>query len=601
MKGFRRLSAITLTASIALVAIGGFVRASGSGEGCGPGEGDSWPLCVGGILPPLEYHALVEFSHRLLAGVLVLLTVALAVWAWRRFRDRADLVRASFASVGLVVAQALLGGIVVAQDTEKYLVAIHFAMAMLLVGVLTYLLVRTFPLAVPADSGGRAAAFSRITTWLTITTFALLVVGAYVRGSDAGWVFGDWPLMGGRLIPDLGGRATTMFLHRLLALSSALLALLTFAHARAWTQAPVLRRLTWLMTGLLATQIAAGAINVLTVGDSWVIVLHVSLSAAVWASVVALATVARTYARQADTATVTDGAATPDASFGQQAGAYFQLMKPRIILLLLITTVPAMILAETRLPSVWLVLAVLFGGTLAAGSANAINCYLDRDIDEVMRRTRKRPLPSHQVTPDQALSFGFALGAISFFFLAIVVNVLAATLAMAAIAFYVLIYTLWLKRRTAQNIVIGGAAGAAPVLIGWAAVTGHVAAPALVMFAIIFVWTPPHFWALAMTYADDYARANVPMLPVVRTRAETLTQIVLYSLALFLVSLALVPVAEMGQIYLASAVILGAVFVFRALRLRSNYSPGAAFGFFKFSILYLALLFAAVAVDGLVA
>jgi protoheme IX farnesyltransferase len=276
-------------------------------------------------------------------------------------------------------------------------------------------------------------------------------------------------------------------------------------------------------------------------------------------------------------------------------------MKPRIILLLLITTVPAMILAEARMPSPWLIVAVIFGGTLAAGSANAINCYIDRDIDQVMRRTRKRPLPSHQVTPDQALAFGFILGAISFFFLAIFVNVPSAWLAMAAIAFYVLVYTMWLKRSTEQNIVIGGAAGAAPVLIGWAAVTGHVAAPALVMFAIVFVWTPPHFWALALTYADDYAKAKVPMMPVVRGRQETLTQMVVYSLGLFLVTLALVPVGGMGQIYTASAVTLGAMFVHRAIRLRSSYSAAGAMNFFKFSILYLALLFGAVAIDSLVA
>ena len=597
MKGFRRLAGFTLGAAIALVAVGGLVRATGSGEGCGPGKGDTWPLCVGGILPPLEYHALIEFSHRALAGILVIMTIALAVWAWRSFRERPDLVGGSVGAVGLVVVQALLGGIVVEQDTEKYLVAIHFATAMLLVGVLTFLFVRTFPLG-SSDRAPSTGTFSVLTTTLMVSTFALLVVGAYVRGSDAGWAFSDWPLMGGRLIPEFtGGRATAMFVHRLLALGTALIALLVFRHSR--TSERQVRRLTDLAVLLLAAQIVAGGINVLTGGDAWVIVLHVTLSALVWSSIVALATVARAAARQA--APVTEGEEDQaSASLRSQAGAYFQLMKPRIIVLLLITTVPAMILAEARMPSPWLILAVMFGGTLAAGSANAINCYIDRDIDQVMRRTRKRPLPAHQVTPDQALGFGFILGAISFFFLAIVVNVLAAWLAMAAIAFYVFVYTMWLKRSTAQNIVIGGAAGAAPVLIGWAAVTGHVAAPALVMFAIVFVWTPPHFWALAMTYADDYARANVPMMPVVRGRADTLLQIVVYSLALFLVSLALVPVGHMGQIYLASAVILGATFVYRALRLRADYSPAAALGFFKFSILYLALLFGAVALDGLV-
>jgi protoheme IX farnesyltransferase len=217
-----------------------------------------------------------------------------------------------------------------------------------------------------------------------------------------------------------------------------------------------------------------------------------------------------------------------------------------------------------------------------------------------MRRTRKRPLPAHQVTPDRALTFGFVLGAISFFFLSIVVNVAAAALAMAAIAFYVFIYTMWLKRSSEQNIVIGGAAGAVPALVGWAAVTGTVGLPAIILFAIVFVWTPPHFWALAMQYQGDYAAAGVPMMPVVRGREETLNQMLIYALITFVVSLALYPVAHMGPIYLVAAAVLGGMFVYRILRLRQNFSGAAAMGLFKYSILYLGLLFAAVAVDRLV-
>ncbi|MBI2238186.1 MAG: protoheme IX farnesyltransferase [Actinobacteria bacterium] len=280
--------------------------------------------------------------------------------------------------------------------------------------------------------------------------------------------------------------------------------------------------------------------------------------------------------------------------------AYVRLTKPRIIVLLLVTTVPAMVLAEGGMPPWGLVLATLVGGAIAAGSANAINCYLDRDIDEVMRRTRRRPVPSGQVSPDRALTFGFVLGAVSFFFLGTAVNVLAAALALAAIAFYVFVYTLWLKRTTAQNIVIGGAAGAAPALVGWAAVTGTVGLPAWILFAIVFVWTPPHFWALAMQYSGDYAAAGVPMLPVVRGEGETRRQILLYSLALFGTSLALYPVAHMGPIYLATAIVLGGMFVHRALQLWRRSTAATAVGLFRFSILYLALLFAAVAADRLI-
>jgi protoheme IX farnesyltransferase len=269
--------------------------------------------------------------------------------------------------------------------------------------------------------------------------------------------------------------------------------------------------------------------------------------------------------------------------------------------LLLITTVPAMVLAARGLPSPWLVLATLAGGSLAAGSANAINMYLDRDIDEVMVRTRHRPLPAHAISPERALDFGFLLGAISFVLLGSAVNLLAATLATAAIVFYVVVYTMWLKRSTAQNIVIGGAAGAAPVLVGWAAVTGTLAAPAWVLFAIVFVWTPPHFWALAMRFRGDYAAAGVPMLPVVKGDDVTRRQIFAYSLLLFAVSLVLAPVAGMGPIYLGAALLLGGAFAYRALALWRHPTPARAWGVFRFSMLYLATLFGAVATDALLA
>jgi protoheme IX farnesyltransferase len=271
-----------------------------------------------------------------------------------------------------------------------------------------------------------------------------------------------------------------------------------------------------------------------------------------------------------------------------------------VIELLLVTTVPAMVLAGRRVPPIWLVLATLAGGALAAGSANAINCYLDRDVDEVMRRTRRRPIPAQAVSPDRALAFGYALGAVSFFFLSIVVNVMAASLALSAIAFYVFVYTMWLKRTSPQNIVIGGAAGAVPVLVGWAAVSGTIGLPAWILFAIVFVWTPPHFWALAMRYRGDYAAAGIPMLPVVRGAEETRRQILLYSLVLFAVSLLLLPLGHLGPVYGATAVVLGGWFVWRALRLWRSGSAAEPIRLFRFSIVYLALLFAAVAVDAVI-
>jgi len=282
------------------------------------------------------------------------------------------------------------------------------------------------------------------------------------------------------------------------------------------------------------------------------------------------------------------------------ATAYLKLTKVRIIELLLVTTVPAMVLARRGFPSVWLIASTLIGGTIAAGGANAINQYLDRDIDEIMRRTRHRPLPSHQIEPIRALVFGLALGVVAFIWLATLVNLLAAALAVGAIAFYVLVYTMWLKRSSPQNIVIGGAAGAVPVLVGWAAVTGRVGLPAAVMFAIVFLWTPPHFWALAIRYERDYAAAGVPMLPVVAGRQATSRHIVAYTVVLTAVTLSLYPVGRMGLIYLSSAVALGALFIAGAVRLRRKPSPARAMDLFRFSIVYLALVFASIALDVLV-
>jgi protoheme IX farnesyltransferase len=296
--------------------------------------------------------------------------------------------------------------------------------------------------------------------------------------------------------------------------------------------------------------------------------------------------------------------ATGRRTVGVVARALFQLTKPRIIELLLVTTLPTMFLAERGLPGISLMLVTLAGGALAAGSANTLNCYIDRDIDAVMKRTSRRPLVAKgkpaAVTPGEALASGILLGAASTLLLGFMANWLAAVLADGAILFYVFVYTLGLKRRTASNIVIGGAAGCFPVLVGWAAVTGTVAWPAVVLFAVIFFWTPPHFWALAMKFKDDYASAGVPMLPVVATAATVARKILVYSYVMVAVTLALTPYA--GVAYGVSAAVLGGWFLVEAHRLRSRVSAGEAAApmrLFHLSIAYLTLLFAVIAVTAL--
>lgn len=284
------------------------------------------------------------------------------------------------------------------------------------------------------------------------------------------------------------------------------------------------------------------------------------------------------------------------------AKAYVALTKPRVIELLLVTTVPVMVLAANGIPNLWLVLATLVGGSLSAGSANAFNCYIDRDIDRIMKRTQSRPLVTGELTDRQALGFAWITGAASVLWLGLLVNVLAAALSLGAILFYVLIYTLLLKRRTPQNIVWGGIAGCFPVLIGWAAVTNALDWPALVLFGIVFLWTPPHYWPLSMKYRADYQSANVPMLAVVRGRSVVGLQVVLYAWATVVCSLLLIPIAGMGLIYSAVSLLGGAWFIYEAHRLYGTairHGEVKPMRVFHSSISYLTLVFLAVGVDPL--
>jgi protoheme IX farnesyltransferase len=461
-----------------------------------------------------------------------------------------------------------------------------------------------------------------------------------VTARDAGLVFGDWPLMNGALVPvapagrdDLAALFAVHALHRYVAaVVFAIAAAVAWAAWRARAAQPRVARLALAVVALYAVQVVVGALQITTQLAPWAQTLHVGLGALVWGGTVALAAVAFYEARGA-TALAT--AAPTEASAGglaqgiarivasdvaapaargtlkDQLRAYVALTKPRIIELLLVTTVPAMVLATREVPGMpmtdwaWLTFWTLLCGTLAAGSANAINQYLERDIDAHMARTRRRPLPAHDVTPERAVVFGIVLGAFSVALMAWTVNLLAAFLTLLAIGFYVVVYTIMLKRSTPQNIVIGGAAGALPPVIGWAAVTGDVALPAVLLFLIVFYWTPPHFWALALRIRGDYAAAGVPMLPVVRGIAETSRQIGLYTILLVALTVVFGVVARMGVLYLVAAGALGAVFLWRAYVLwRQGTSPEAstaqAIRLYRYSITYLTVLFAAVALDTVV-
>jgi len=444
-------------------------------------------------------------------------------------------------------------------------------------------------------------------TLTAAAVFVLLLLGSHVTATGTALVFPDWPLMNGTPFPALNAGDAPHVIHRWAAVIVGLV--LAGATLVAWRERDRARPVAWLAlaaSGLYVVQAVVGGLQIFTDLSAWSQVLHLALGAAIWALVFAGAVVSHYTGRlgwqPAAVLRAPGGGDQPAAGSGpiDALRAYVALTKPRIIELLLVTTVPTMVLAQRGIPSIGLMLAVIAGGSLAAGGANAINQYVDRDIDDVMRRTRRRPLPRHAVPPRSALLFGIGLSILSFVFLTVTVNLLSAALAVSAIGFYVFVYTLWLKRSTPQNIVIGGAAGSVPVLVAWASVTGTVGIPALVLFAIVFYWTPPHFWALALRYKGDYETARVPMMPVVHGEAETGRQIMLYSLLLVAVSLLLFPAARMGLIYLASAVVLGIAFVWYAQRVQRNAADGrAAIRLFHFSISYLTLLFAAVALDSL--
>src|SRR5688500_12343813 len=591
---FAKLAVAAAVATFVLLAVGGLVRATDSGLGC-----PDWPLCFGDWLPPADLHAWIEHSHRLVAAVFVGPLVGavglITVFSHRR-RDLPLLVAAVVAGV-LVIVQSLLGAAVVLQGLAAELVTAHLAMALTVFAAVIFIAERASAGPMPTAHAGPG--LTRIVAITAVALFAQMLLGSWVTRHHAGLAFGDFPLLDGSVLPSIAGSEQAVpFAHRALSVVVSLLVAWSAVAIHRSTDAPVARRLATWMVVLIVVQSALGGLNVVSRLSAFFVVPHLAIGAALWgASVWLLLTTRRL--RPSEVWLRVPVAHQPGPI--DSVRAYIALIKPRIIELLLVTTVPTMVLAEQGIPSLWLMAAVVIGGTLAAGGANALNMYVDRDIDPVMRRTRQRPLPQHSVAPRNALVFGVGLSLVAFAWLAMTVNLLSALLAVSAIAFYVFVYTIWLKRTTPQNIVIGGAAGCVPVLVAWAAMTVEIGLPALVLFAIIFYWTPPHFWALALRYRGDYAAANVPMLPVVRGEAETARQIVLYTIALIAVSLLLLPAAGMGWIYLVAAVGLGVVFLWSALRLRADASSGrAAISLFRYSISYLTLLFAAVAADALI-
>ena len=604
MKSFRTALRILLGATIGLVVIGVIVRATDSGMGC-----PDWPLCYGQIIPPttdsgdvIAYKAWLEWIHRAIAAVIGLIVLAVVALALRNLKDRRSLQGASIALLGLVLFQAWLGRQTVLESNSGASVTAHLASAMAFVGLQVWVLARS---GYAETLGGIRRASGSVVAPIVAAgaIYALLLFGSNVTGTDTGLLYPDWPLMGGTLFPPITELSTPMILHRYATAIVALILLSAIWIVRREKGSPArVRQLLTYAAAVFAVQCVIGAVQIFTKLAPWTQTLHVALATIIWILTVGAASIALLEGRVAGGSSP-GGPKRSELTLRETIFAYVALTKPRIVELLLITTVPAMLLAAHGFPPLTLIAATLVGGTLSAASANVFNCIIDADIDAKMARTAARPLVTGRISIGAALLFASILGVASFLFLAFTTTMMAAFVSLLAIAFYVLIYTLILKRSTPQNIVIGGAAGALPPVIGWAAVTGDISLVPILLFALVFYWTPPHFWALALRIGPDYAAAGVPMLPVTAGPAETARQIWLYTILLVVMSLVLWAVAGMGLVYLGAAIVGGGIFLLRAWRLRSDVlGDGLLRGatrLYRYSISYLTLIFAAIAIDSI--
>ena len=585
---WRLSSAVAILAFVLIIVAGTDLRSSGTDSCAGWGDCSGWTSMTG------EAGAIGRL-HLAVAGLTGLTTISLVALAWLRLRDDRRVMRAAVAAVALigvqVVAVTLPGGSSAATwgaTAHLAATALLLALALYLVALPSLLAPRTTTLA--ADI--RAPAHYRtLVGWSVAAIFAVLVSGAYLTAAgnqtDCRWPVCNMSGASGIVSPDAHG------LHRILVVGAgALLATLTVQTLRSQRQSRSRTGVVAALFAIFAVEIVVGAFSATGSNSALISATHFGAAGLSWSLLIVLA-----LATNASAVPVPAPQAVPARlTIREAARDYLRVMKPGIIVLLLITTVGAMLVAGPW-PSIWLVLATMLGGALASGGASALNCYIDRDIDPVMARTRKRPLPTGRLTPSQVRTFGLVLSALAVIELWLLVNPLAALLALAGNLFYVMIYTNWLKRSTPQNIVIGGAAGAFPPLVGWAAVTGTLSLSALLLFAIIFYWTPPHFWSLALLKARDYERAGIPMLPVTHGAQYTRKMILLYALLLVGITLLVVPAGAAGWLYLTLAVSLGLIFIGLAAKMYVEGTSRLAWRLFKFSNYYLTLILAAMVLD----
>ena len=596
-KHANRIRFLLLAAVIAtflLMLAGNVVRATQSGVAC-----PDWPTCYGQVSIPVQAQAQIQFAHRVLALLAALLIWASALWAVLFNRKSPNVSRPLYAASIAIVMESFVGGYAVLNGSPALLAPLHLGLAMLSFGLLLLATVIAFfeHAGIRPGLGLRyISPFARLTLGATLSVFVLMLSGALTSALGAGAQCEGWPLCAGGLPQSpLGWLA---MLHRLITLVAVVVTTVQFVMAwRSQRSQPVSLSAATGVFLLALGQILIGALKVERGFPADLIGLHAASAAALWGIQVVLAVAVGKSARSAE---VELAESTEPLPLKRRIKDFVILSKPIIVLLLLVTTYAGMVVGLRAIPGLSVTIWTLLGGALAAGGASALNQYIDRETDKAMQRTEKRPLPDGRLKPAEGLAYGLGACLAAFFLLAGFVNLLAAVLSLVGMIYYVLLYSVWLKHLTVQNIVIGGGAGAIPPLVGWAAATGRLDIPSLFLFAIIFLWTPPHFWALALVRKNDYARGKVPMLPVIRGEWETRKQVFIYTLELVALTL-LMPLLHMaGSVYLVSAAVLGLWLIYTAWQVLRKGGNKTAHVMYRASSMYLMLLFIALVVDVLI-